>query len=376
MNKKIVIGIDACRIKSGGGVNHVIQLLKNTNPESGNFKKIHLWSYKKLLDKLPEYDWLIKHSSDMLEKNLLCQLYWQYSKLKKSLTKSKCNILFTLDAASLCRFYPQVVLSQETLAYDYKVRKKYIFSKEIIRIFIILIVQNFSFKKAKGIIFLSEYALNLVSKKIGSIKSYCIIPHGIDEEFKIPIKKISKKINSIKIIYVSPTWRYKNHINVIHAIKNLKLKGYDIQFEMIGHKGEMENKIKKILNKYDADQKYIKRIGNLNKKNLIEKIDASEIYLFASSCENLPITLLEGMSRGKIIISSRKRPMTDVLGNEGIYFDPENLDEIESAIIYGIQNHLDNNTKKENLVSLSKQYNWKSTSQKTFQYINHIYNNN
>ena len=54
----------------------------------------------------------------------------------------------------------------------------------------------------------------------------------------------------------------------------------------------------------------------------------ADLGVFASSCENLPIILIEKMASGLPIACSNKGPMPEVLGSAGVYFDPENSYEI------------------------------------------------
>ena len=60
--KKIRIGIDASRNRSGGAKIHLIGILKDIDFNNYNIDEVHVWSYKDLLDQLPNYPWLKKHA--------------------------------------------------------------------------------------------------------------------------------------------------------------------------------------------------------------------------------------------------------------------------------------------------------------------------
>jgi hypothetical protein len=104
-NKNIIIGIDASRNRSGGAIAHLFGILNYLNPTEFGISKIHLWSYKALLDQLPERPWLIKHYPQALESSLLSQLLWQLVDLKKELRVYKCDILkiCCLTKKELCK---------------------------------------------------------------------------------------------------------------------------------------------------------------------------------------------------------------------------------------------------------------------------------
>ena len=49
-----IIGIDASRIRSGGGIAHLVGTLTDGDPRVYGIRKVHVWSYKSLLDALPD----------------------------------------------------------------------------------------------------------------------------------------------------------------------------------------------------------------------------------------------------------------------------------------------------------------------------------
>ena len=62
----------------------------------------------------------------------------------------------------------------------------------------------------------------------------------------------------------------------------------------------------------------------------------ADIFVFASSCENMPNTLIEAMAAGLPIACSNRGPMPEVLQDAGVYFDPE----VPSSIAEAIENLL------------------------------------
>ena len=68
--KNISLAIDASRNRSGGAIAHLKGILAYSNPREFGITHIHLWSYKKLLDDIPDKDWLTKHSHPSIEKSI------------------------------------------------------------------------------------------------------------------------------------------------------------------------------------------------------------------------------------------------------------------------------------------------------------------
>jgi hypothetical protein len=48
----MILGIDASNIRGGGGVTHLVELLKAANPIQYGFEKVYVWSGKYTLDKI------------------------------------------------------------------------------------------------------------------------------------------------------------------------------------------------------------------------------------------------------------------------------------------------------------------------------------
>ena len=55
-------------------------------------------------------------------------------------------------------------------------------------------------------------------------------------------------------------------------------------------------------------------------------------FVFASTCENLPHSLLEAMAAGLPICCSDRAPMPQMLGSGGVYCNPESPLSIASAM--------------------------------------------
>ena len=94
-----------------------------------------------------------------------------------------------------------------------------------------------------------------------------------------------------------------------------------------------------------------------------------DVFVFSSSCENMPITLMEAMDSEMPILCSNKGPMPEVLRNAGIYFDPANIDTLVSGMSLLVKSHDLRSKFGREARELAAEYSWKKTSQKTFKYL-------
>ena len=98
----------------------------------------------------------------------------------------------------------------------------------------------------------------------------------------------------------------------------------------------------------------------------------SDICLFASSCENMPNILLEAMTSNRPVVCSNRGPMPEILGNAGVYFNPEKVDEIEIAISEVINDiELQKNMIKKGNQKVQS-FTWSKCSNQTFAFLKKI----
>ena len=374
------IGIDASRNRSGGARAHIIGILNDFDEsflEKG-IEQIHIWSYPELLAQLPDTTWLIKHAPDDLNKSMLHQLWWQYKKLPMQAKAQDIDILLNTDAGTVCRFKPSVTMSRDMLSYEKGEMQRFGFSKQRIRLELLKIMQNSSLKYSTAAIFLTKYASEVIQKSSGKISNVKIIPHGVSNNFRVPTNNgiWSDKKEKIKCVYVSNVELYKHQWNVALAIQNIKKKGYDISIDFIGGgAGKAQLKFEKTI-KTIHDNEYLVQHEFITHSKLPQLIQGKDIFIFASSCENMPNTLIEGMSSGLPIACSNRGPMPEVLQDGGVHFDPENVEEIENAILKIITDPVDRMRISKRALELSNFYSWKRCSRETFEYLIEIVRHN
>jgi glycosyltransferase involved in cell wall biosynthesis len=374
--ENIVVGIDASRNRSGGAKSHLIGILSNIDFSKSDIYKVHVWSYRSLLDSLPENKFIVKHYTPELEKSLIRQIFWQFLHLPRELKKFNCNILFSSDASTFCRFDPMVVLSQDLLSYEPGIIRQYALSKELPRLLLILFLQNMAFRSSKGVIFLTNYASNIIQKSCGKLSEYTVIPHGSDKEYQDVHmnKKLKLHNTTIKCLYVSNVEIYKYQWIVVQAIAYLREKGYDISLSLIGDgNGKAKDKLNHQINKYDKDNRFINFFGFLDKNKILSKFEESDIFIFASGCEAFGIALLEAMSCGAPIASSNRSCIPELLKDGGVYFNPSN----SLSIAKSVESLINNNSLRSQMSGrakyLSNQYSWEKCSTDTWKYISYVY---
>jgi glycosyltransferase involved in cell wall biosynthesis len=371
--RKVIVGIDASRNRSGGAKAHLIGILSEGSPENFGISEIHVWSFKSLLDSLPDKPWLIKHNPKALEGSLFGQIFWQFFNLKTTAIKHDINIMFTTDASTFCRFSPMVVMSQDMLSYEKGIMKTFGWKMERLRLLFILYIQNRAMRTSKGVIFLTNYAKEIIQKSTGNLNNNIVIPHGVGNKFKEQIytpKQLLMGTESIQCIYVSNTAMYKHQWNVVKAIANLRVKGFPVELILAGGgNGKSRELLNQEIEKSDPNRDFVRILEFVSPDEMPNLLANADISIFASSCENLPVTLLESMAVGLPIACSERGPMPEVLNDAGVFFDPENSESIELAVEKIIKNDSLRLSNAKRAKELALKYSWKTCSDSTWNYL-------
>jgi glycosyltransferase involved in cell wall biosynthesis len=365
--------IDAISISSnGGGATHLIEILKNTNLEKYKFKKIYIFGAKLLLNKIPNYDFLIKKTSPLLDNNIFFRYCYILFYIPFFYFKIKPKVIFSL-ASNLHLFGKLITINQSLLPFENNlINYKY---KSILYFKFIKFFNVLAYRKSLGIIFMTNYGKNLVCKNsINLLNKSVIIPHGLPVLIKDFPHKINFNLsNEVSILYVSSINEYKNHLNVYNAIKCLIILGYKIKLEFIGESGIYGKIVIDFINSQDNENLTFIYHDHMDLNLLYKKYPTVDIFVFASSAESFGINILEAMNFALPIACSNLSSMAETIKDACEYFNPYDINSIKNSLIKIISN---NDFRKDIAFKAQKyanEYNWKKCSRATLSYINSFY---
>ena len=378
----MVLGIDCSVSPSGGGRRHITELLSNYHLTKRYFTKIKIYGGRKFLDSIPNYPWLDKISHNYLDKNIIFKTIWRHFIRDKSFYNN-FDILFSPFGTYTGKIKPFVSMSRNMLIFDKLERNRFRFSLMWFKLIILFFVQKKSLKKSDGIIFISQYAKNTISNTINIKNIYSIIiNHGVSNNFNLkkriqyPINRYSS-INPYKLLFVSSIWVYKHPMKLLNAVEILINKGYPIELNIVGDNaqknvGSLLQKELILFNKKYGEVVYWHKSVGLDEVRSF--YHTSDMFVFTSTCENMPNILIEAMASGLPICSSKYQPMPEFLADGGLYFDPLDSSDISNKI-----EELLLNTELRKILSkksyfLSTKYSWKKCSIETFKFLSLIVN--
>jgi glycosyltransferase involved in cell wall biosynthesis len=370
------IAIDASNIRCGGGLTHLYYFLLNIKPKRDSFNKVYIWANQETLNYLPDRYWLVKNNLAIFDKGYLVRAIWQLN-FGRLASKMKCDLIFSPGGTSITSFQPTVVVSQNLLPFESLEIMKYGFSLQSLKWIMLRFAQKISFKRANGIIFLSDYAKTQVLKSVGTlIGKKSIIYHGIDKKFYCP-PRIQIGINHYtaenpyKILYVSSIEPYKNQYEVIKAVHKLRVMGMPITLDIIGpfSNPRYSKKIKTTARNVDPNFDYIHLKGFVSHEALPSIYLTADLFIFASSCETFGQILVEAMASGLPIACSKSSAIPEIIGDAAVFFSPNDIENITDVIKKFILNPKIRKQKALKAYKRAKVFSWNNCALSTINFI-------
>jgi len=180
-----------------------------------------------------------------------------------------------------------------------------------------------------------------------------------------------------RILYISSIDVYKHQWQLIEVIGRLRRAGYPIVLDLVGsvlHQSSYQ-KVRKAIAYNDYYNEFITFSGPISYDDIQEKYRNANMFVYCSTCENMPNILIEAMSAGLPIASSNYEPMPEFLKDGAVFFDPIN----QESMFFSIKNLLNNHIKRNEIAikaySYAEEYTWERCAEETFNFLNSVYLN-
>lgn len=187
-------------------------------------------------------------------------------------------------------------------------------------------------QNAEKIVFVSKKALNEAKKYYPKYKDKFIhIPTQVNPFEFYPLGQTTKKIlkrkynlknNTRYILFVGRLEPLKGILMLIEVIEELRKK---INIELlIAGEGILEKRIK--------SYNFIKYLGKVPHKELNEIYNIADLFILPSYYENCPLTILEAMASGCLILASDVGDIKNMVGNDKLVFDLRSRNQFKNKI--------------------------------------------
>lgn len=238
-------------------------------------------------------------------------------------------------------------------------------------------MQRYSLRKANAIITDSESSKNDILKHVGAKSSKINVVYlAAGENFKVLDKsklnaeKIRKQYNLPEkfILYVGDVTWNKNLPRFLDAVKLTKLPLVMVGKNLVSETYDRNNPWNADLNRVNElakENKNIIRIGFVPTDDLISIYNLATVFAMPSLYEGFGLPVLEAMSCGVPVVTTKEGSLKEVAGDGAFYVDAYNVESIAK----GIEKVFNDKKLQEELsikgLENAKRFSWKKTAENT-----------
>ena len=158
----MIVGIDASNIRGGGGVTHLVELLRAADPVRHGFSQVIVWGGRATLESIEDRPWVKKVHQPALDRNLWFRATWQIGRLSRRATEAGCEVLFIPGGSYVGRFHPMATFHQNLMPFQWRELRRFGVSWMTVKMLLLRMVQTETFRRAEGLICLTEHARGLL----------------------------------------------------------------------------------------------------------------------------------------------------------------------------------------------------------------------
>lgn len=256
--------------------------------------------------------------------------------------------------------YPNVMVLHNQLYIDNAAFIKTVTLRNVAELIGFRISVRRSMKKSDGVIFLSERSKSDTKKSRVKYKKGKVVYFGLDSDVYNDKQENKKANDKIELLYVSSFHKYKNHESLFGAVSILKNKGYDVSLNLIGGSPqERDEELYRLAENLGLEND-IKFSGWKTHKEIFEAMDNSDIFVYPSTVESTGLGVMEAMARGMCVASSNMSCMPEVLKDAGVYFNPNNAEDMAKTLEKLINDPMRREELRKKAFEYSKQYTWEN----------------
>lgn len=221
-----------------------------------------------------------------------------------------------------------------------------------------------------SLFFNSVFVVNLQLREWSKKKLFCkrviFIPNFALPKDELQKVTILKGEEGKRIIFLANLKNPKNHILILKAFHELKLKDLDWTLHLIGkdYKDDYSQCLKNFIYTNSLEN-HIHLYGS--RSDIQHILSQASIGVLASTAEGFPVTLLEYALANLAVVSTNAGYCSEIIqdGINGLLFHPSNELEIKSKLIKIIKNHFFRNELADNFKeTIIKKYSKESVIKK------------
>lgn len=238
-------------------------------------------------------------------------------------------------------------------------------------------MQRYALKKANAIITDSNCSKKDIVKYIGVAENkVSVIYLAAGEEFKIThnsevkIRYLRKKYNLPDkfVLYVGDVTWNKNLPKLVEAVKSINVPLVMVGKALVSEDFDKNNPWNRDLVKVQdlvKDDKNIVRLGFIPTEDLVAIYNLASVFVMPSLYEGFGLPILEAMSCGCPVVTTKEGSIPEVSGDSAFYVDGYDLESIASGIKKVFNDKSLQKEFSEKGLENAKKFSWEKTAGQT-----------
>lgn len=330
--------IDASNIRKGGGVTHLQEVLNAADFKAHGFDKVTVWAPRKTLDRIGHVLGLEGRSHPLIEKGGW-SAFWFRKRILDQLIPEDTDLLWAPGGTCISSFRPYVTMVRNFLPFEKKERDRYKYSKHWFRFIYLAHFQARSFKRASGLIHISQKTNEVINAQIdlGGVRQVTIY-HGLNDRFHLApraqrdFSEFTRE-HPARLLYVSNISPYKHQDTLVRAVALLRGKGMPVRLDLVGSAlPSAKIKFFQAVKECDPDNEWVHWHGEVPYDEVQNYYRNADLYPCMSSCETFGMILLEAMASGLPILCSNKSALPEIQGGTCPDVDPEDIQSVAEGL--------------------------------------------
>jgi glycosyltransferase involved in cell wall biosynthesis len=160
-----------------------------------------------------------------------------------------------------------------------------------------------------------------------------VVHNAIDERLLAPAEPVALELPDRFFVYPAAFWPHKNHARLLRAVLRLRAaRGFDLPLVLTGMDAADAGPVRSDIARLGLAGQ-VRVLGYVPRSQLREILRRAEFMIFPSLFEGFGLPVVEAMAMGCPVACSRATSLPELVGEDGLLFDPERVEDIAAAIL-------------------------------------------
>lgn len=189
-------------------------------------------------------------------------------------------------------------------------------------------------RRSAGVVFVDEHPRDVVTRQVRGIRRHAVTGNATPAEYlNLPVAAAATLPTQVRVLCVSTQHLSKYLWNVVHAVMDVRAATrLDLRLDLVGGGDPRTGKRIRAAVRDRAAARFVTVHEDVPAALMPDWYAGADVFVFPSTQETFPITLLEAMATGLPIACSDQMAMPRMLRDAGLYFDPRDPDQLAVAL--------------------------------------------